>query len=435
MRAVLMAGGKGSRLTSITNDEIPKPMVKLCGKPILEHQINVLRKNNIKDIIMIVGYLHEKIQDYFGHGENFGVKIHYIVENEPMGTAGAFYYLRELINEDFLLVFGDLIFDISVKKMLNYHKSNNSKITLLVHPNSHPYDSDLVLTNENGKVVKFDSKNNVRSYFYKNLVNSGIYIISNNVLESFRELKKTDLEKDIINPLVLDGKEVYAYVTSEYVKDVGTPKRLRDTEEDIRKSNVANKNLENPQKCIFIDRDGTINKYVGLLSNIDDFELEQTVSEALKLLNKSEYITIVITNQPVVARNMCTVSDIERIHRKMETLLGTDGVYVDGVEFCPHHPDKGYPEENPLYKIKCNCRKPKTGLIEKSVIKYNIDILNSWFIGDSTIDIQTGKNAGLKTVLLKTGVGGKDNKFETKADLECNNLIDAVEKILKSEGK
>ncbi len=434
MQAVIMAGGKGTRLVSITKDEIPKPMAPILGKPILEWQVERLKDNGINEIIMIVGHLGNKIIDYFGDGKKFGVTIKYIEEKEPLGTAGAFYFLKEYLNDEyFLLVFGDVIFDIDITRMENYHVDKESIATLFVHPNSHPFDSDLVLSDESGKVVSFDSKNNIRDYWYDNSVNAGFYILSKNICSDIIKLVKIDLEKDILMKLAENNKEIYAYSSPEYIKDVGTVDRIEKASEEIKSGFVAKRNLKHKQKCIFIDRDGTINKHKGLVYKEDDFIFEDCVKDAIKLINQSGYLAIVITNQPVVARGLCDIKDVENIHNKMKTILGKDGAYFDDVVFCPHHPDKGYPEENPLYKISCKCRKPETGMIDLCVDKFNIDISNSWMIGDTTIDIKTGENAGLNTALVLTGESGNDGKFDIKPNIACDNLLEAVKQIIKEK--
>ncbi|NFF80808.1 HAD-IIIA family hydrolase [Clostridium botulinum] len=432
MQAVIMAGGKGTRLASITRNEIPKPMALIAGKPILEWQVECLKENGIGDITIIIGHLGNKIKEYFKDGKSFGVDISYIEENEPLGTAGSFYYLRNYVKDEyFLLAFGDVIFDVDIERMEKFHTLNKSKATLFVHPNSHPFDSDLIVTDENNKIVKFDSKNNVRDYWYDNCVNAGFYILNKEICNLVKEPFKLDLEKDILMVLAKEGNGIYAYSSPEYIKDVGTVERIKKAEEELLCGFVKNRNLKNKQKCIFIDRDGTINKHNGLVSKEEDFMLEDCTKEAVSLINNSGYLAIVITNQPVVARGLCKIEDVENIHNKMKTLLGKDGVFFDDVVFCPHHPDKGYPEENPIYKIKCNCRKPSTGMIDSCIEKYNIDIQNSWMIGDTTIDIQTGINVGLKTALVLTGEAGKDKKYKVQANIIEKKLIDAVKIILK----
>lgn len=430
--AVIMAGGKGSRLRSITNDEIPKPMVPVDGKPLLEYQVEKLKAYGIKKIVMIVGHLGEKIVDHFKDGKDFGVEIDYIFEKEPLGTAGAFYYLKDKIDaKDFMLVFGDVFFDMDFDRMEDFHFKNSALTTLLAHPNGHPYDSDLIRTDDTGRVIGFDSKHNVRDYWYDNMVNAGMYIINRKLLDLVKEPVKTDFEKDILANQVKIGANIYAYHTPEYVKDVGTVDRINATVEELKSGLIQSKNLKNKQRAIFIDRDGTINVSKGFISKADDLELIPGSIEAIKAINKSGALAIVITNQPVIARGECSFEELHNIHNKLKTLLGEKGAFVDDIFYCPHHPDKGFDGEVPELKFDCECRKPKTGMIDEAVEKYNIDLSKSYMVGDSTMDLETARNAGVKSVLVDTGFAGNDGKYDRSCDIEAKNLFDAVEKIIK----
>ncbi|GMO02536.1 hypothetical protein LSA36186_07850 [Lachnoanaerobaculum sp. JCM 36186] len=430
--AVIMAGGKGSRLRSITNDEIPKPMVPVDGKPLLEYQVEKLKAYGIKKIVMIVGHLGEKIVDHFKDGKDFGVEIDYIFEKEPLGTAGAFYYLKDKIDaKDFMLVFGDVFFDMDFDRMEDFHFKNSALTTLLAHPNGHPYDSDLIRTDDTGRVIGFDSKHNVRDYWYDNMVNAGMYIINRKLLDLVKEPVKTDFEKDILANQVKIGANIYAYHTPEYVKDVGTVDRINATVEELKSGLIQSKNLKNKQRAIFIDRDGTINVSKGFISKADDLELIPGSIEAIKAINKSGALAIVITNQPVIARGECSFEELHNIHNKLKTLLGEKGAFVDDIFYCPHHPDKGFEGEVPELKFDCECRKPKTGMIDEAVEKYNIDLSKSYMVGDSTMDLETARNAGVKSVLVDTGFAGNDGKYDRSCDIEAKNLFDAVEKIIK----
>lgn len=430
MQAVIMAGGKGTRLRSITNDEIPKPMAPIAGKPILQWQIECLRRSGVTDILLIIGYLGEKIEAYFGSGADFGVRIDYFREEQPLGTAGALAEVADRLEEDFLLVFGDTIFDISIPRMMAFHREKQAEATLFVHPNSHPFDSDIVLRDETQRVCGFLSKHDTRTDWYDNYVNAGFYIVNKRLCGRIVRGEKTDLEKQVLWPLARQGGAVYAYLSPEYIKDVGTPERITAAAGELERGVVAARNLEKKQKCVFLDRDGTVNQYRGLISTPEQLELEPCAAEAIRLLNRSGYLAVVVTNQPVVARGMCSVEDVENIHRKLSTLLGQEGAYLDGIAFCPHHPDKGYPEENPAYKIPCRCRKPDIGMLTACAERFNIDLAQSWMVGDTTVDLQTGLNAGTHTALVLTGEAGRDGKYDVQPQRTGADLLDVVKQII-----
>ena len=430
--AVIQAGGKGTRMLSLTGDKIPKPLLSLDGKPMIQWQIEAVSRYGIDHFVIITGHLGEKIKDYFGDGSELGVAIDYIEEKEPLGSAGALYYLKDYPADQYLLIFGDVMFDMDLERFLRFHDSKNALITLTLHPNAHPYDSDLVVCDSDDRVCEILSKKEERTEWYANLVNAGLFIVDKKIIAEFTRAEKRDWEADVVRSHLADS--VYGYRTSEYIKDVGTPERFKKAEAERRAGLWNRKNLSNKQRCIFLDRDGTVNKYVGLVDAPEKLELYEDAAEAVRFINESGYLAIVVTNQPVVARGMCSEEDVRTIHKKMETLLGREGAYLDDIAFCPHHPDKGYPEENPDYKIVCSCRKPKTGLIDKMVEKYNIDLTKSYMVGDTTMDIQTGINAGLHTVLLHTGEAGGDGKYDVTPEFEADNILGAVNLIIQKEG-
>ena len=393
MKIVIMAGGKGTRIAQV-NATVPKPMIPIEGKPILEYQNETLKNQGYTDIILIVGHMGNVIQEYFGDGAEFGVQISYIIEEQPLGTAGALYFLKDEIKDDFLLLNGDIIFDVNIQKFLEYHCKQGTVATILTHPNSHPYDSGIIIADEKKRVINWLHKEDERLW-YKNRVNAGLHMLSPRIFDLFTEVKKCDLDRDILKPLIKD-RELSVYDSPEYIKDMGTPDRYYAVIEDIKSGKVSAKNLKNKQKAIFLDRDGTINKYVGFLTDINEFELLDGVADAIQMINESGYLAIVVTNQPVIARGEVSVGELQEIHNKMETLLGQSGAYIDDIFYCPHHPHKGYEGERPEYKIECECRKPKPGMLFAAAEKYNIDLRESWMIGDGENDIEAGRNAGCK---------------------------------------
>ncbi|MBQ4058405.1 MAG: HAD-IIIA family hydrolase [Lachnospiraceae bacterium] len=421
MKVVLMAGGRGTRISELYPD-IPKPLIPVDNIPVLEREIVSLRDQGFTDLILTIGYMAKKIQEYFGTGEKWGVNIEYFVEDKPLGNAGALFFLD--LKEDFLLLNADAVFDVDFNRMVEYHKEKGGLVTLFTHPNSHPYDSGIIISSPNGEVEKWLAKEDFRPEFYKNRVNAGLHVISPKALklsgikkEDIGDGKKIDLDRQILKPLC-GTHTMFCYDSPEYVKDMGTPERFRSVEEDYKKGVVKAKTLFNKQKGIFLDRDGTINRYVGFLRKEEEFELLPGVAKAIKLINKSGYLAIVVTNQPVIARGEVTWEGLEEIHNKMETELGKQGAYLDGIYFCPHHPHKGYEGEIPELKIDCDCRKPKPGLLLRAAEDLNIELERSYMIGDSDSDVEAGKAAGCKTIKIEEG-----------------GLLEAVNKILRIKYK
>ena len=427
VKALILAGGKGTRLKEITKNLIPKPMAKIAGKPILERAIEQLKTQGIKDIFISVGFLNEKIRDYFGNGEKFVVNIKYIVENEPLGSGGALFFIKNEVNCNLIVCPGDVIFDVDFKRLLDFHEKKGALITLFTHPNLHPYDSDLIITDGNMTITAINKKNSVRDFYYKNLVNAGIFVLSPQTLGFFKELKVVNMEHDFVSHFLESGK-VFAYKSSEYVKDVGTAERFTAAEKDLKNGVVAAKNLKNKQKAIFLDRDGTINKYKGFITNIDEIELLPKVSDAIKKINASGYLAVIVSNQPVVARGECTFKQVNQAFDKIETLLGNDGAYIDGVYYCPHHPHSGFSGEVKELKIDCDCRKPKIGMLKAAEKDFNLDLKKCVMIGDGKTDVLTGKNAGIPTVLVKTGI---KEETDVSPDYIANDLLQAVDFFIK----
>ncbi len=434
MKTVIMAGGKGTRISSVASD-IPKPMIRIEGKPVLEHEIVCLRDQGFVDLIITVSHLGQVIMDYFGDGSKFGVSIQYFNEETPLGNAGALFKMRSSLDSDFLLLNADAIFDVDFNRFVEYHQAHDGLVTLFTHPNSHPYDSGVLIADETGAVEQWLSKEDVRPQWYRNRVNAGLHVISPKVLGmtgidaemvgtagSDGKIIKVDLDRQILKPLCGTGK-MFCYDSPEYVKDMGTPDRYEAVCRNFAAGRVKAKNLKQKQKAIFLDRDGTINKYVGFLRNIDEFELIPGVAEAIRKTNESGYLAIVVTNQPVIARGEVTVPELQLIHNKMETLLGAEGAYLDAIYYCPHHPHKGYEGEVPELKIDCECRKPKPGMLLKAAEDFNISLEDSWMIGDGENDVRAGKAAGCRTALIGAGDYGQN--------IKADYLHSAIERILE----
>lgn len=433
MKTVIMAGGRGTRIASVMSD-VPKPLIPIEGKPILQREIECLREQGFKDLIITVSHMADKIMNYFKDGSDFGVNIEYYVEEQPLGNAGALLKLKDKLSDVFLLLNADAMFDVDFNRFVRYHKESGAKVTLFTHPNDHPYDSGLIIADNEGQVEKWLTKEDVRPKWYANRVNAGLHVLDKSVIDNVNidankvgtigqdgKIIKVDLDRDLLKPLAGTG-QMCCYDSPEYVKDMGTPDRFEKVCKDFVEGRVTSKNLKNKQKAIFLDRDGTINKYVGFLRNIEEFELLDGVAEAIRKINESGYLAIVVSNQPVIARGEVTVEQLDEIHKKMMTLLGNEGAYVDAIYYCPHHPDSGYDGEIKELKIKCKCRKPEPGMIYQAQEDYNIDLSQSWMVGDSSNDIEAGKRAGVSTCLLGDECFGQD--------VCVRSLLEFVETIL-----
>ena len=419
MQAVIMAGGKGTRLAAITKDEIPKPMVPINGKPLLLWQVEELKSHGIHDVIMVIGHLGSKIQEYFGDGSQFGVSITYIIEDTPLGTAGAFFYLKKYLTENpFLLVFGDVYFSIDIGRMEAFHREHASIATLFVHPNSHPADSDLVVLAQDSQILRFDSKHNVRDYWYDNCVNAGFYILDRSICDFISKPEKKDLEKDILSTLVNEGAAVYGYRSSEYIKDIGTVERIAQAEKEIATGFISEKCLTNKQKCVFIAGDETTGIFTGIMSKGMEAALAAQTSEAVKLISQSGWIGIAFINQEEDVHSLSKGMDVGRIPQRISTLLGGEGVYLDEILLCSES-DWPNMEES----------------IGTMARKYNIDLTSSWLISYTGAGLYAAQKTGIHTAVVLSENSEEIDPMKAQAELICTDFYDAVQKILKREGR
>lgn len=399
MKVVIIAGGQGTRIASV-NSEIPKAMIPINGKPIIEYQVELAKRYGFNDFLFIIGYLGDQIESYFQDGSQWGVHISYFRETTPLGTAGALGLLRDQLTEDFFVFYGDTVMDFDMLHMLSYHRANQADATLFLHPNDHPYDSDIVDIDAQGKVRGFHHKPHPDCFIAHNMVNAALFIFSPKILTAIEPGVKCHIEKHVLPRCIASGMNLYGYVSAEYIKDMGTPDRYYAVCDDVVSGKVARLNRTYARPAVFLDRDGVINYEVDLLHRVKQMQLIPGAAEAIRRINQMGYLAIVVTNQPVIARNLCSFEELEQIHMQMETLLGHEHAYVNAIYYCPHHPDAGYPEERKEYKITCNCRKPAPGMLLQAAKDWNIDLENSYMIGDSQRDIEAGNNAGVKQSIL-----------------------------------
>lgn len=430
-QVVILAGGKGTRLAERLNG-LPKPLIDICGLPLLERQILLAKRYDFTDVLILVNHAAQSIIDFCALRSNWGLRLTCLDDGEPRGTAGATLAALDYLHEEFLVMYGDTMLEVNLNKFQQAHIARAQvAATLFLHPNDHPQDSDLVEINDDCEIEAFHSYPHDPTCYYPNLVNAALYWVRKKALLSFRGRDgQIDFAKHLFPEMLATGQKLAGYISPEYIKDSGTPNRLDKVCNDFISGRIARSNLDQRQTAVFLDRDGTINREVGHLAKTDAFELLPGVSQALRRLNHSDYRSIVITNQPVLARGDCSMGELRRIHARMETLLGHEGAYLDRIYFCPHHPDSGFPGEVAALKVKCDCRKPKPGMVEVACREFNIDKSHSWFIGDTLVDIATAHASGIRAILVETGYAGMDYRAKAWPDYTLPDLQHAVDYIL-----
>jgi histidinol-phosphate phosphatase family protein len=436
LQAVILAGGKGTRLASRLQGK-PKPLIDVLSKPLLERQIEQRRGAGVSSVVVLVNHEARQIEAFCADRGGWGVDLRLVDEGEPSGTAGAVFRALDDLAEEFIVVYGDTLFQIDFSRMLAFHRADpGAAASLLLHPNDHPHDSDLVELGPDALIKAFHSYPHPPGVWRRNMVNAALYVVRKSHLASVRpdyaDAGIVDFAKDVFPALLAQGGRLRGYVSPEFIKDIGTPERLDRACAALASGKVERASLQHRQSAVFLDRDGVLNRMNGHIATPDDLHLFPFAGDALRELNASEHRVIVVTNQPVLARGECTVEGLDGIHAKLDTLLGRDGAYLEAIYFCPHHPDQGFEGEVTELKIACDCRKPKPGLLLRAQADFNIDLARSWLIGDSEADVRAAHACGATSVLVLTGETRAPSDLSAPADFVCADIASAAHFIVQT---
>ena len=374
-QAVILAGGIGTRLRPLTY-KIPKPMIKLSDKPFLGYLIESLKENGIKEVVLLLGYLPDKIKEYFGNGSNFGIKIKCSIGDVSFETGKRIKNAEELLDDNFLLMYCDNYWPLNLKKLVEYHNDHNVLATVTIYTNKDNFTKSNMKVDDQGYVILYD-----KSREEKNLsgVDIGFFIINKKVLE-WMPNTNFSFEKEILHKLIKE-KQIAGYLTDHKYYSIGKIERLPITEQFLK-----------PKKVIFLDRDGVINKKptkADYVKNWNEFEFLSGSIEAISILTKNDYDIYIISNQAGIARGIMTENDLKEIHRNMVNELEKKGGEVSDIYYCPHGWDDG-----------CECRKPKPGMFFQAAKEHYIDLTKAVFIGDDERDVEAGEAARVKTILV-----------------------------------
>ncbi len=437
MKAMILAAGEGTRLRPHTL-KTPKPLLPIGGIPLIEHTLNWLKSHGITEVVINLYYLGELIKDYLDDGSWIGMKIIYSEEETLMGTSGGVKQVEDFFDEPFVVFYGDNLTDFNLSEMIELHRKKKASITVALFEPTNPAEYGIVKMNEANQILGFIEKPQTPILNLKPplLANAGVYILENSILSYVPKTGFSDFGYDIFPKLITAGVPIIGYPLkpNDYFLDTGTIEKYEQANRDVENGWIRAQNLGlNPKhrirnvECrasntaVFLDRDGTIAEDVNYCSRVEDFNVLPTVPEAIKLINENGFKVVLITNQSGITRGYFTEETLAQIHSKMESKLAKHGAKVDAVYYCPHHPNDG-----------CDCRKPRTALLTRAVEELGIDLKSSYMIGDVQKDIDAGRAAGCKTVLVTTGPSGGSGVIN--ADYTAENLLKAAAWIVENAG-
>lgn len=382
-QAVILAGGRGTRLKPFT-DINPKPMFPINGRPFLEYLVDMLKENGIKEIVMLLGYLPEKITNHFGDGSRYGVSIKYSVSDVADETGTRLKKAAHMLDEHFFMLNCDTYLPLNLDKFLDFHNQGGALATMAVYNNKDGFTKNNIFVGEDGFVKKYDR---TRKEEDLNGVEAGQWILSKKALDYIPEHNVPFAEE--VQPILISQNQIRAFQTDHPYYSADRPERLPRTEKFLQ-----------PKKVIFLDRDGVINESLernpdgspNYVKTWPDFKFISGSIKALKILHQAGYQIYIISNQPGITRGFMNEQDLADIHNNMRAELKKVGAEINGIYYCPHGWDEG-----------CECRKPKPGMLIQAAREHHINLTKAIFIGDDERDVQAGEAAGCRTILLGAG--------------------------------
>lgn len=375
-QAVILAGGRGTRMRPLTNTR-PKPMVMFHGRPFLEYVVEMLREQGFERVLMLLGYLPEVIQDHFANGSGFGVEIDYSVTVADDLTVSRMQVARDRIEESFLLLYCDNYWPMRMNDMWRRFQELDVPAMVTVYANRDGYrpGKDSVLV-ENGYVKAFDKTRSVPGL---QGVEISYAILTDRVLGLLPA--EDELFEVAVYPELARRGQLGAYVSDHQYYSVGSLDRLEATERFLAR-----------RPAVILDRDGTLNRRpprAQYVTRPEEFEWLPGALEALRMLNEAGYTVAVVSNQAGVDRGAMTEEDLADVHRKLTDEAERAGGRIEAVYYCPHDWDEG-----------CECRKPAPGMLFQAQRDLDLDLTRTPFIGDDERDAQAADAAGCPSITV-----------------------------------
>jgi histidinol-phosphate phosphatase family protein len=409
--AVILAGGKGTRSADPTKAKLGQ---ELDGIPLLQWHMRLLAPSEITRAVVVAGHLGKQVDALTKQVVPLGMDLSVIHEAEQRGTVAALSLAaHETQGDEFLVILGDILMSLPIQQFLDEWRASNNSVAVVVHPSTHPEDSDAAFPTHDGRVLVVP-KSQPRDHI-PNMSSAGLFAISRAGLQQYADLK--DFGSNVL-PAAAEAGDLFAFVSSHYLKDTGTPARLEAAQGDIERGSFARRGDLGPRAALFLDRDGVINPSHPEFHRAEGYELLPGVPEAIAEANRAGIPTIVITNQPAIAKGFMTFDEHQRIRAAMDRLLGSRGAFVDDYLFCPHHPETGFDGEIPELKTVCDCRKPSPGLLREAAQRHALDLTRSAMVGDTDRDHGAAQAVGTHFVHVcdDCSVPDREDCFEASAD-------------------
>jgi len=403
-QALIIAGGKGTRLGDIGRS-VPKALVPVGGRPLLAHLLAWCARYHLEDVRILAGHMGDQIESFVHRHRVAGLHVSVSTEDIPLGTAGALHLVAKALHEDFLVLYGDVFVDFDPGPMCALHKERKPVATLLTRASDHPWDSHIVDVGPEGFVREFIAKREP-GRLYRNLSNAAVYVCSRRVLNFIPEAVPVDFGGQVF-PSILDAGEKLAsweLRTPGFVKDMGTQDRLRDLEAWLEERDwiAQARQAKLPVKTVFIDRDGTLTVEREGICRPEELKLLPGAAAGVRILNEAGIRTVLVTNQSVVARGLCSIKELEIIHRKLQGDLADCGARLDAIYYSPFHPETHHAEGVLEYRRASRCRKPDVGMLMQAVRELAVDLRASILVGNSRTDIETARNAEIRSILVES---------------------------------
>ncbi len=415
-QAVVLCGGEGRRMRPLLGD-LPKVFAPLAGRPLLARLLGDLAAGGIEQVLLVGGPDLARHEEAVSRLAPSGLELDLLIETARGGTAGALLVAERRLDQRFFLVYGDLITALDWQRLGAAASRNGGLATLVVHRSDHPWDSDVIRLADDGRVIGWRRPGGSRDKWpgasrEPLLGNSGVRVLSRDLLRFVARDRPTDLDRELLPWQVAARAEVFGYVTSEYIRDVGTPKRLAAAEADLLAGRTAKR-----AELAIIDRDGTLVDAPGGRPPLTAAELRLVPGAArgLRRLNRAGVRAVLATNQAAVARGLMSESELERQHARLVELLAREGAHLDEIHVCPHHPEAHYREGRAALRGPCECRKPSTGMVEAALRRAGIAPWRAVVVGDSSTDLQLAQNSGLPGVGVETGAACRDGVYPASA--------------------